>query len=203
VVIPWTVRNAVELHAFVPISTGIGPALCMSRNVEATGRLDIGILVRRCQPDHLPASTAKADGAVNTYATRQAVQWMVHHPVSEVRMWFWRTDLAYQHDTSGLDDVRASTDPRWYDVAAALSDGASYVVLGFAAIGVVMIGVRKRPDGVFLLGSTIVFAAVPIILFGDPRYRVPAEPLFVILAAAGLCAAFDGAVRNAPQAMET
>ena len=192
-----TVRNAIELHAFVPISTGIGPALCMSRNVEATGGLDIGILERRCQPTHSTGSTARDDGAVNTYATRQAVRWVVHHPAQELRMWFWRTDLAYQHDASGLEDVRASMDPRWYGVAAALSDGASYTVLGFAAIGVVILVARKRLDGVFLLGSTIAFAAVPIILFGDPRYRVPAEPLFAVLAAAGVCAAIDGATRSA------
>jgi hypothetical protein len=84
-------------------------------------------------------------------------------------------------------------DPRWYGVAAALSDGVSYVVLGFAAIGVVVVVRRKRPDGWFLLASTVAFAVVPIILFGDPRYRVPAEPLFIILAAAGFCAALDGA----------
>lgn len=196
VVVPWTIRNAVELHAFVPISTGIGPALCMSRNVEATGGLDTGILERRCKPAHLPASTAKADGVVNTYATRQAIQWVVHHPLGELRMWFWRTDLAYQRDTSGLDDFGGSMDPRWRGVAAALSDGAAYVVLGFAAIGVVMLVVRRRPEGTFLLGSAVAFAAVPVILFGDPRYRVPAEPLFAILAAAGLCVAIDEARRG-------
>ena len=196
VVVPWTIRNAVALHAFVPISTGIGPALCMSRNVEATGGLDTGILERRCKPAHVAASTAKADGAANTYATRQAIQWVVHHPVGELRMWFWRTDLAYQRDTSGLEDFGGSMDPRWRGVLAALSDGASYVVLGFAAIGVVMLVVRRRPEGTFLLGSAVAFAAVPVILFGDPRYRVPAEPLFAILAAAGLCAAIDGALRG-------
>lgn len=193
VVLPWTVRNAVKLHAFVPISTGIGPALCMSRNVEATGGFDIGILERQCQPQHVTGVSAREDGAVNTFATRRAVHWVVDHPVDELRMWFWRTDLAYQGDTSGLSEIRHTMDPRWYDAAAALSDGASYMVLGFAVIGVIVLARRKRPEGTFLLASTIAFAAVPIILFGDPRYRVPAEPLFVILAAAGVCAALDGA----------
>ena len=113
-------------------------------------------------------------------------------------MWFWRTELAYAHDTSGLEDFRDHMDPRWYGVAAALSDGVSYVVLGFAAIGVVVVVRRKRPDGWFLLASTVAFAVVPIILFGDPRYRVPAEPLFIILGAAGLCAGLDGAGKVGP-----
>jgi 4-amino-4-deoxy-L-arabinose transferase-like glycosyltransferase len=192
IVLPWTVRNAVRLHAFVPISTGIGPALCMSRNVEATGGLDTGILERQCQPPLAGDPNAKDDGKVNTYATRRALHWVLDHPVDEVRMWFWRTDLAYSHDTSGLDEARDHMDPRWFDVAAALSDGASYMVLGFAAVGIFVLVRRKRPDGVFLLASTVAFAAVPIILFGDPRYRVPAEPLMVILAAVGVCAALAG-----------
>ena len=43
VVVPWTIRNAVELHAFVPLSTGVGPTMCPSRNPEATGGFDIGL----------------------------------------------------------------------------------------------------------------------------------------------------------------
>jgi hypothetical protein len=192
VLLPWTVRNAVELHAFVPISTGIGPALCMARNPEATGALDIGVLERQCQPKRLTGSAATYDGQVNRYATGQAIHWVVHHPASEVRMWFTRTNRAYRHDTSGLDDYLAFMSPRSYRVAADGSDAASYAVLGLAALGVVIVVLRRRrPEAVFLLGSMIAFAAVPLILFGDPRYRVPAEPLFAIFAAAGTCAIVD------------
>jgi len=34
----------------------------------------------------------------------------------------------------------------------------------------------------------LALATQPIILYGDPRYRVPAEPFFAMLAAAGLFA---------------
>ena len=153
VMLPWTIRNAVALHAFVPISTGVGPTLCASRNPEATGALDTGILERQCLPKHQTGSISAREVAANSYGTRQAIRWVVHHPVQELRMWFWRTELSYRSDSSGLDDFGLSMDPRWYKVATALSDTASFVVLGFAAIGVVVIATRKRPAGAFLLGS--------------------------------------------------
>ncbi len=189
---PWIIRNAVELHAFIPTATGAGPALCQSRNVEATGKLDTGILVRQCGPHSSEATSAASDVATNSYATRSAIRWVIHNPLQELRMWFWRTQLAYQEDTTGLSTIRPHMDARWYDAAAALSTGSSFVVLGFATIGAAIILRKKRSEDMFLLGCTIAYAAVPIILFGDPRYRVPAEPFFVILAAAGIFTAYNG-----------
>ena len=66
------------------------------------------------------------------------------------------------------------------------------MVLALAALGAVVTLARRRdPAAVFLIVATLAFAAVPIILFGDPRYRVPAEPLFAVLAAAALGTAID------------
>jgi 4-amino-4-deoxy-L-arabinose transferase-like glycosyltransferase len=191
VVAPWTIRNAVRLHAFVPMSTGIGPALCMSRNPEGTGALSIPILERECQPKRFPGENAgQFDVAVNKYATSHAIKWVEHHPASELRMWLTRTNRAYQHDTSGLDDYRSSMNPGSYRLAARVSDWVSYVVLALAAVGAVVVVRRRRSGGIFLLTSALSFAVVPIILFGDPRYRVPAMPLFAVLAAV----AVDGLV---------
>ena len=65
-------------------------------------------------------------------------------------------------------------------LADAVSDDASFIVLGFALIGaaIVVAPVGDRHADVFLVATTLAFAIVPAILFGDPRYRVPAEPFF-------------------------
>ena len=109
---PWTVRNAVRLHAFVPISTGIGITVCVSRNDEATGRLDTGIMTRQCRPHGHYSTLAAADVAANSYATRRAIDWVIAHPQRELRMWVRRTDIAFRHDTSGIGDVSISPGPR-------------------------------------------------------------------------------------------
>ncbi|HEY5013259.1 MAG TPA: glycosyltransferase family 39 protein [Acidimicrobiia bacterium] len=194
VVAPWTVRNAVALHAFVPVSTNVGSTICPSRNPEATGGFDTGILERQCVPPHATGTPSQQDVAANTYGTHQAIHWVLAHPLQEVKMWFWRGEISYASDSSGLDEFGLSMDRRWASAAKALSDGAAFVVLGFAAVGIA-VARRRRPAGTFLLVAALAYAAVPIILQGDPRYRVPADPLLVILAAAGLCAALDGARR--------
>lgn len=196
VVAPWTVRNAVALHAFVPVSTNVGSTICPSRNPEATGGFDSGILGRQCVPKHLTGTPSQQDVAANAYGTHQAIHWVLAHPLQEVKMWFWRGEISYGSDASGLDEFALSMDQRWASLAKALSDGAAFVVLGFAAVGIA-VARRRRPAGAFLLAGALAYAAVPIILQGDPRYRVPADPLLVILAAAGLCAALDGAMRAA------
>jgi 4-amino-4-deoxy-L-arabinose transferase-like glycosyltransferase len=198
VVVPWTVRNAIALHAFVPVSTNVGATICPSRNPEATGGFDSGILARECVPKHQTGTLSQREVAANRFAIHEALHWVLAHPAGEVRMWFWRTEISYRSDASGLDEFGLAMDPRWAAVGKALSDSASFVVLGFAAIGVVVIAVRKRAAGAFLLSSAIAFALLPVILQGDPRYRVPADPLFAILAAAGVCAAIDGITRRAP-----
>ena len=176
-VVPWTIRNAVQMHAFVPVSTGIGLALCQSRNDYATGGLDINILSRSCTPAHSTDLT-KDEVDTNTYATRRAAKWVVHNPADELRMWFWRTSGAYQTDSQALENIQSQMDPRWYQVVKSLSDGSLYILLTLAALGSVLVIARREVEGTFLLIATVSFAIVPILLFGDPRYKVPAEPLF-------------------------
>jgi len=199
VIVPWTIRNGVALHAFVPVSTGIGPALCMSRNDEATGALDTTILVRQCSPPDQHFAPGTGDAQVNSYSTRHAIHWVVAHPLEEVKFWWWRIDLAYRHDTSGLDQYETRMSPPARRVADAISDDASFVVLGVAVVGAaIVLAGRRPPPGVFLVATTLAFAAVPAILFGDPRYRVPAEPFFAILAAVPLAYAVTGLTRRTP-----
>jgi hypothetical protein len=114
------------------------------------------------------------------------VDWVIHHPISELHMWGTRTRLAFRDDTSGLADMREQMTRFWSDVATFVPNAASFVVLGFAAIGAFVAVRRRRRASVFVLLTALALATQPIILYGDPRYRVPAEPFFAILAAPGL-----------------
>jgi len=189
--VPWTVRNAVRLHAFVPVATGIGPTLCVSRNAEANGMLDTSLMYRYCQPHREFATPAELDVATSNYGTRRAIDWVIHHPVDELRMWGTRTRLAFRDDTSGLADTRETMTHGWADLVTFVSNAASFVVLAFAALGAVVVLRRRTRAALFVLFTALLLATQPIILYGDPRYRVPAEPFFAMLAAAGAVATFS------------
>jgi hypothetical protein len=101
-------------------------------------------------------------------------------------MWFRRTDIAFSHDTSGIGDIQESMSTGRLHLLENTSDVASYIVLAFGAIGVVEV-IRRRTRGrLFVVMTALALSSVPILLYGDPRYRVPAEPFFAILAAAGV-----------------
>ncbi len=193
VVAPWTIRNALTLHAFVPLSTGIGSALCQSRAPGASGGLDSHVLAVHCTPPPAHRTPARDDVVSNNYATHQAVQWSLHHPLSEIAMWWHRTYYAYRNDTTGIQDFGAKMSASGRHLVTTVSDVVAFVVLALAGVGAAMLlWTRRRTRGaVYLVASTVCFAAVPIILFGDPRYRVPAEPLFIVLAAVALCTFVD------------
>jgi hypothetical protein len=76
----------------------------------------------------------------------------------------------------------------WSDVVTFVSNAASFVVLGLAAVGAVVVFRQRARAALFVLLTALFLSTQPIILYGDPRYRVPAEPFFAILAAAGLYA---------------
>jgi hypothetical protein len=183
--VPWTVRNAVRLDAFVPVATGIGPTLCVSRNAEATGALDTDLMYRYCQPHRDFATPAALDVATSNYGTRRAVEWVVDHPPRELRMWGTRMRLAFRDDTSGLADTRETMSRGWANLITFVSNAASFLVLAFAAVGAVFVLRRRTRAALFVLFVALLLATQPIILYGDPRYRVPAEPFFAMLAAAG------------------
>jgi hypothetical protein len=187
--VPWTIRNAVRLDAFVPVATGIGPTLCVSRNPEATGALDTNLMYRYCRPQREFATPEALDVATSDFGTRRAVEWVIRNPGRELRMWVTRTRLAFRDDTSGLADTREPMTTGWANLVTFVSNAASFAVLVLAIVGAVVVVVRRRTRaGLFVLFVALTLAMQPIILYGDPRYRVPAEPFFAMLAAAGLVA---------------
>ena len=186
VVAPWTIRNELRLHAFVPLSTGIGPTICMARNPAATGGLNTDIMARECSPHPRRGSLAQQDVAMNRYATHLAIRWVEQHPLSELHMWWVKTKLSFRRDTSGLQEFAPHMALGSLRLANDFSNGVADVVLALAAIGAVLVARRKEAGGAFILAAAIAMCAVPILLFGDPRYRVPAEPFLAILCSVAL-----------------
>ena len=92
-------------------------------------------------------------------------------------------------NSSGLGEIKGKTDgPPLVSLRdRALSDGfASFVVLGFGRRSAASCSRGASGRGAsFVARAPFAFAVVPIILYGDPRYRVPAEPLFVVLRSGG------------------
>jgi 4-amino-4-deoxy-L-arabinose transferase-like glycosyltransferase len=189
VIAPWTVRNAVRLDTFVPISTNTGDNLCMSRQPGANGGF---LLTEHCfgGPALEGLVRPEYELARDRQARRLGLEFIREHPGRELRLWLDRLGASFNHDHDGIDAAESYGLDRFLsggtrDLLRRLADAAWYVlgVLGLlAAIAVVADRRLRRDPRLVLLVVTTVGLLVPIVLFfGDARFKVPAVPFLAVL----------------------
>lgn len=194
ILVPWTVRNAVVMPEPVPVTTGTGDALCISRYPGSNGRFVFASPGCVHPTDGQLSAAAEIDR--NRENTERALRFVRAHPVEEVELWFRRARAAFRDDHESRLALEAVVDGRYVDpiwpnssarrAADLVADGWYYavVVLALVAFPSFLRGVRAGPA---LITSAVVSAAiVPILLFGDPRYKVPMLPFLAVIAAQGL-----------------
>jgi 4-amino-4-deoxy-L-arabinose transferase-like glycosyltransferase len=189
VILPWTIRNAVRMDAFVPISTNTGDNLCMSRQPDAHGGF---LLTAHCfgGPEIEALVRPGYETRRDARARRLAFEFVREHPSREVRLWLDRLGASFRHDHDALDAVEGYGEGAFLsrgerDVYRRLADGAWYVVgVAGAAATVAVVALRRlrRDPRAVLLVVTAVGLLLPIVLFfGDPRFKVPAVPFLALL----------------------
>ena len=201
VLTPWTIRNSVRLHGFVLVSTNLGDTLCQSHHPGATGGFDV---VAKCdEPGHPPDSHAEI--VRNRRNLHLGADYLVHHPYTETRLLFWRTYFTLESDHDALDSIDASgkvtyahwVNRTWRRVLVRLADGGFFAFLGLVLFGAARTLVtsrrrasrRTRPTDAGLRGqiafvsiSAAGLAAVPLLLYGTPRFHTPWIPFVALLA---------------------
>jgi hypothetical protein len=189
VVVPWTVRNAVRMDAFVPISTNTGDNLCMSRQPGATGGF---LLTGYCfaGPGIDGRERPAYETARDAQGRRLAWEFVREHPAREVRLWLDRLGATVRHDHDGLDTVESYGADRFLgdgarDVIRRSSDATWYLLgpLGLAAVvAVAGIGRLRRDPRFVLVAATAVGLLLPVVVFfGDARFKVPVVPVLAVL----------------------
>jgi 4-amino-4-deoxy-L-arabinose transferase-like glycosyltransferase len=188
-VAPWTLRNAVVLHAFVPVSTNGGYTLAGTYN--DTSRTDQRFPGAWRPPNLDPAMTrlltrlrgageVEADDALGAAARRYARA----RPGYVVSV--GGHNLARLVNLGGRDFHRLATraevglGPRW-------SDAAMYGFFPFALLAVVGAAspaARAAPRFLWLVPLAM---ATVVFVLASQRFRVPIDPFILLLATAAVC----------------
>jgi len=209
VVAPWTIRNAVRMDAFVPISTNTGDNLCMSRQPGATGGF---LLVDYCfaGPELEGLVRPEYETRRDARGRRLALEFVREHPGTELRLWLDRLGATFRHDHDGLDAVEGYGDDVFLgdaerDAYRRVADGAWYLLgpAGLAAAAAVVAVPRlRRQPRLVLLVVTIVGVLVPVVVFfGDARFKVPAVPFVAVLVPSVVAALRRASGAPAPPAL--
>lgn len=190
VVAPWTVRNAVVLDAFVPVSTNTGDNLCIGRFPGATGWFAFS---EECGAEVAGVDDGPAqEPARDRRNTRLALRWAVEDPVRELSLVGWRAYHTFRGDHDGLWAANSyDQDPQLSDrttnLLEVVADGWYWTMLAVGAIGSRALIDRRDGRRLFVVAAAVSTALVPLVFFGDMRFHVPAVPLWGI--AAGIAVA--------------
>jgi 4-amino-4-deoxy-L-arabinose transferase-like glycosyltransferase len=199
-VAPWTIRNAVELHSFVPVSTQLGSALAGTYNDDA--RLD------RENPASW-RSLRRIDelrsiyGQVGTIPEAELEKQLRHasfeyirdHPAYVGTVAFWTTRRMLE--LGGLDWARhtystVSVGPDWANAGVI----CFWVIALLAVAGAFTVRARRTPPFVWAV-PLLMYLSVVVLVVETPRYRSPIDPFVILLAALAVTTAWRPAGRRA------
>lgn len=187
---PWTIRNALVMDAFVPVATNASQTLWAGHNPAATGGQ---VYVSEEYEAQFTGSPRDRELEMSTAMRNDALEFMVTHPARELELIPLKLLHLNRGDSYALDwvnDVPAGEEPPlsavWVERIGAVADGAYYALLALTLIGTVVLG---RGFWVSRLGRCIAASLITALVlygfvyYGNYRYRLPYEPLMVVVAA--------------------
>jgi 4-amino-4-deoxy-L-arabinose transferase-like glycosyltransferase len=191
-VAPWTIRNAVELHSFVPVSTQLGSALAGTYNDDA--RLDrenpaSWRSLRRI--DELRSIYGQVgtipEAELEKQLRRASLDYIGDHPAYVATVAFWTTRRLLE--LGGLDWARhtygtVSVGPGWANAGVI----CFWVIALLAVAGAFTTRARRTPLFVWAV-PLLMYLSVVFLVVETPRYRSPIDPFVILLAALAVTAA--------------
>jgi 4-amino-4-deoxy-L-arabinose transferase-like glycosyltransferase len=183
--VPWTVRNVEVMHTFVPITDESGYALIGTYNSYAQARTDYPALYTPPLLEAaklLPLARGRNEAQYSSRLTSQVFDYIGNHPGSVLKTGFWNSVRLLNLSGPGFERY---IEPTW-GYASGLAVASVYgfwVVLALAVAGMLTRAARRAPPAFWL--CPVALLATTVFVVGATRYRVPADPWIVMLAALG------------------
>jgi 4-amino-4-deoxy-L-arabinose transferase-like glycosyltransferase len=199
---PWTIRNAIVLHGFLPISMQDAAAYG-TFNSQAANDSTFPYAWRAAPTDALPylnPAHPYSDIALHAKLIHLAETYIGNHPFSVVDAFFW-------NGLSRLWDVRrrslALIEVKYEGRDRAVTEIGLYfyyLLLPLALVG--LWRARRRKGLVRAVLAIALGASITFTVEAGTRYRAPLEPLIAVLACAGALGAGTPESDAAPPAKE-
>jgi 4-amino-4-deoxy-L-arabinose transferase-like glycosyltransferase len=188
-VLPWTIRNYVEFHRFVPITTEGGYALAGTYNAATQHRPGFEAVwyppleeMRALATTHPGINEAQVSAHLET----DGLHYIEHHPASVLKTAYLSARRLLNIEGPLLEEVFAYGEGYPLRLAQ-YSVYAFWVVLALALAGALTRAARGAPAAFWWCPALILLSTV--FFEGLTRYRSPADPFFLMLAALAIVAA--------------
>jgi hypothetical protein len=208
-ILPWTIRNAIQMDAFIPVATNASTTLWSGHNSEANGGAVYAppeLLARL--PKGLSPTQEEVEGA--KLERREAIKWATHNPLKELGL--------IPRKLIALADSASHVFPIWFNSAgdrqlgssslvvfSVLGDAGDYFLILLALASLVVIGGRRLWHFDPIMRGVLAYLAASLVTYGfvyygQFRYRLAMEPLMILLAVPLIVAVWRdrGALRGPP-----
>jgi Dolichyl-phosphate-mannose-protein mannosyltransferase len=178
---PWTVRNYVAFHRFVPLRSNFPFTLWLSHNRVWDPRAPWNARISAYEQDALYKRLG--ENAFMQQKWNEAVQFIRTHPRLEVDLFARRFVAFWMGIDSPVDHfVKAET---WWDRILLL---ANFLVALGTAVGSVAVWIKRRRYALFLSAAPLVFPWLYYVTQPYLRYRQPIDPILMVLIATAAAA---------------
>lgn len=204
VIVPWTIRNAIDFNGFVPISTQSGFLVGGTYNYTSDHDPVEPAAYRPANLDPalrpITSNPALDENQMNKKLSAAGKRYAKKHPGYVPRV-FWFNGLRVLGLFHPARDTREAYAFQGIGSGyAKLAQVSWYVLLAFGVLGVALGAARRAPWWISIL-PPLLFVSV-IWISGDIRYRAPIEPFVVWSAAFALAYVTDRRRVPQPQPMQ-
>jgi 4-amino-4-deoxy-L-arabinose transferase-like glycosyltransferase len=204
VVTPWLIRDAIEFGRFVPVTTSGGIALSGTYNEASNADSASHGAWRNPQivPEftHLFVEPGRDEADVDQILRREALGFAWAHPGYVAETSFWNVLRLFELSGGSVVEQRGHpVEDRGIGSTTPLAERIGLgVAVPLALLGAILLlrswsagrrrgGTPRLPTGpafLWLVPTAMLAVAIPIA--GVPRYRLPADPFLMMLAAIGV-----------------
>jgi 4-amino-4-deoxy-L-arabinose transferase-like glycosyltransferase len=183
---PWLIRDAGVFGQFVPVTTEGGFGLAGTYNATTQARtVDPALWTAPLAEIHqVWAAYPNANEAqVSNHLTTMSLDYISAHPSSLIKSSYWNLLRLFNLTGPGIERQFAGGEG-YSPTLAEVSVYAFWVLLALAIPGAFTATARRAPKA--LWGCPAVIVVTTMLLLGLTRYRSPADPFLILLAAAGV-----------------
>jgi hypothetical protein len=199
-ILPWTIRNAVVMHHFIPVSDETGITLvgtykaasAASPQIPYKWRIFYGIPGERSL---IRAAGTLTEPEIGDRLESQALHYISDHPFSPFAAAFHNTLRMFELEGSFAWQASASSISLPTNIAC--RGVISFWILCLLALAGAFTRLARRAPVWIWMVPLLLALSVVVVNVETPRFREPVDPFLILLAAAGL-ATVAGRLGRAP-----
>jgi 4-amino-4-deoxy-L-arabinose transferase-like glycosyltransferase len=175
---PWTVRNAVVLHAAVPVATDLGQTVAGTYDSAAALDRFRWHAQRHLPPEDWAARAIAPEPARSAALTRQGLRYIAAHPLAVPEASAFNTARLLELDPG----ARGILGKEVGSASLARASFAGFAVLALLALVGACTRAARRAAFVWLMPLALWLGTVPFAV-NFSRFRAPLDPFLILLAA--------------------